>query len=162
LIIAVDPGKVVPKRIDAPQFRRPVWPVYDAPRRKLVGRMSDDVDTRSDRSGGFRTEIGGRLIVVTIGSKSQTLGVCTPENRPGAYERRYRFLGVPALTPDRLDGVEDLDALTDWVANFGAAVIDESGTGTRRPLPSLIPSVGPDEPWLRATAASSSTRSTSW
>jgi hypothetical protein len=110
--------------------------------------MTHNSDPAPTRSGGFRRKVAGRLVVVSIGSVTQTINICTSQNQPGMYERTARLLGVPPVTPEEIERLADLDSLSRWIADFGDAAVDETGgTARRHPAP-LIPSPNVDDPWL--------------
>lgn len=70
--------------------------------------------------GGFSVDVDDRLVVVSIGSRSQTVNVSTDERRRGVYECRYRLTGVRTLTRDDLEGLATITELTSWLETLGA------------------------------------------
>ena len=102
---------------------------------------------------GFRRQVGDRRIVIAIGRKTQTISICTSENKPGVYQERYRLTGVPQLRSEDFVGINDLVHLRAWIADEFGSAAQHAGTDTgRRPLPQLIAAPPADDLWLRESA----------
>ncbi len=100
----------------------------------------------------FRTTVEGRTIMVTIGSKSQTIAICKPGNVPGEYEARYRLTGEAPLTEGDVAAHPTLINLFDWLTSFGEAISREDDS-RRQLLPGLIDPVDPSDPWWPTTTS---------
>src|SRR5262249_17305791 len=87
-----------------------------------------------------------------IGSKSQTIAICTPENVLGQYEVGYRLMGATPLTEGDVAAHPTLVKLVDWINSFGEAISREYDS-QRRLLPGLIDPVDPSDPWWLTTTS---------
>src|SRR4051794_27255218 len=97
---------------------------------------------------GFSTLLGGRLVVVAIGSKSQTVSICTAANRRGEYEDRYRIVGRAPLLREDVDAHGSVEELRGWLGDLGASAKREDPQTPGRTLPSLIPAPAAHDRWL--------------
>lgn len=89
-------------------------------------------------------EVAGRRVFVSTGAKTQTINVCTPANKRGEYEVRYRLPAVARIAAEDLPELASLAALGDWLLSVRSAQA-ESPSGAPIPLPSVPAAVGP---WL--------------
>ncbi len=91
----------------------------------------------------------GRQVVLVRGTKTQTVNVCTPAARAGAYEHVYRLPIAEDVEPKDLAELADAAALHDWVASH-RGVEEQQRDGRRgRPVLPLV-DVEADPGWLAA------------
>lgn len=93
----------------------------------------------------FSVSVGGRRVVVVVGSKSQTVNICTVADRAGDYETIYRLYGRDPLTVQSLSPFADISQLTDWLGGLDALPEDP---GLQGGLPELVPAPNTNDPWL--------------
>jgi hypothetical protein len=100
-------------------------------------------------AGGFSRTVGDRLVVVVIGSRSQTVSICTAAIRRGQYEDRYRLVGRAPLVPEDIEVHRNVGQLRGWLEALGSSVRREDPQAPGRTLPSLIAAPPADNPCLR-------------
>ena len=66
-----------------------------------------------------RVTIGDRVVFHRLGRKSQTISVCTPENRRGVYEERYSLDISVDIPTAELAAQPDVAALREWLIRHG-------------------------------------------
>ena len=82
------------------------------------------------------------------GTKTQTVNVCTLEDRAGDYEHVYRLPIAEDVQPADLAEMADAAALHDWVTNHNGLAEQREGQGGRAVLP--LVEVEEDRDWLAA------------
>ncbi|MBL7498148.1 hypothetical protein I6A84_01720 [Frankia sp. CNm7] len=96
----------------------------------------------------FSFDVAGRRVFVSTGSKTQTVNVCTSENRRGAYDARYRLPAAARITGADLPELASLMALGDWLLSTRSAqLLGPSGVPVSMPNVPATAAVGP---WLAA------------
>jgi hypothetical protein len=97
------------------------------------------------------TTVAGRRVKVVRGKKSQTINVCTPLNRIGAYDITYRLAPDVEVTTAELAGLADLPAVDAWALARGGdpEVPGEPGA----PAVVSVPPPSLDDAWLVSARA---------
>lgn len=94
------------------------------------------------------TTVAGRTVKIVKGTKSQTVNICTPDNRLGDYVITYRLPPDTEVTTDLLTELTDLTSLEEWlVARDGTP----EQPGTRPAESSLVARVAApphDDAWV--------------
>jgi len=76
--------------------------------------------------------VDGRAVYLVKGPKSQTVNICTAENRRGSYATRFRLDAHRAVSESDVSLHSDLDQLSAWLLQIGAR---EEGRGTGVSVP---------------------------
>jgi hypothetical protein len=103
--------------------------------------------------GRFSVLIGGRRVIVTIGTRSQTIAICTVENQAGKYDAIFRLTGRAPLLPEDVTVHDDADKLRMWISSLGSSAQYVGMKSGRRLLPELIASPAADDAWLADSVA---------
>jgi hypothetical protein len=88
----------------------------------------------------------GRQVVLVRGTKTQTVNVCTADNRDGEYAHTFRLPIVEDVEVADLAELADTAALRDWVASRNGIEEQQDGRGGRAVLP--LVDVAVDAGWL--------------
>lgn len=60
-------------------------------------------------------------MVAAVGPRSQTVSICTPANRRGEYEVKYRILGRAPVVPADISAHGAVEELLGWLNGLGAS-----------------------------------------
>ncbi len=101
---------------------------------------------------GNRIHVSGRLVVLTHGTKSQTVAICTAANEVGTYAERWRLGPLPSVAGEELAELADLDALRAWLLSHDAVPADATA-GRGAHLPSLVEADEVSQDWLNDASA---------
>ena len=124
-----------------------------APGRQLTG-------TRLPRSTYFPRSVGrmahatieGRNVYHRVGGKTQTVNICTSDNREGVYEARYWLDVSVEISAAELAASPDLFALRAWlVGHGGQPLLVDSRPGDR--MPSLLKAPAAGDLWVAEAKA---------
>ena len=91
--------------------------------------------------------VGQRRVVHTVGSKTQTVRICTDANREGVYEDGFSFPASEEISLDDLAAQPDLAALRAWLIEHGGQPVTTDGYPGAH-LPALIEAPAADDPWV--------------
>jgi hypothetical protein len=95
--------------------------------------------------------VDGRAVYLVKGSQSQTVNICTMENRRGMYESRFRLDAHHVISDPDVSRHPNLDHLKAWLRAVGAreegSRTGDIGDRPARPSARLV-DVEADEAWL--------------
>ena len=97
--------------------------------------------------------VGQRRVVHTVGSKTQTVRICTDANQEGVYEDGFSLAASEDISLDDLAAQPDLAALRAWLVEHGGQPLTTNGYPGAR-LPALIPPPAAKDPWVVEAKAS--------
>jgi hypothetical protein len=83
-----------------------------------------------------------------MGTKSQTVNVCTSKNKRGEYEAKYRLSVLSAIVPADVPEVADVGALGAWLVETRNALREEPSGQVI--IPPAVGVQAADETWLRS------------
>lgn len=104
----------------------------------------------NEQRGGFSVIVDDRLVVVRIGRKSSTISICTPDNKPGTYERRFRLSPSVVLDGTDIAANSTIPEMLSWIDGLGPDAHEDSANSGRRLLPPLVTEPVADHAWLAA------------
>ena len=94
-----------------------------------------------------KVTVGGRTVFHRVGTKTQTVSICTAANREGVYAERYS-LDISVEVPSaELAAQGDLPTLRTWLKLHGAEPLSASARPGAR-LPALIAAPSAMDPWV--------------
>lgn len=91
--------------------------------------------------------VEGRVVFHRLGTKTQTINICTSENIEGTYAERYGMpisVEVPLV---ELAAQPDLAALRTWLISHGAEPLP-TDTAARVRMPALVGAAHADDAWV--------------
>lgn len=91
--------------------------------------------------------VEGRDVYHRLGTRTQSVSICTSDNREGVYEDRYSLPIAVELSATDLAAQPDLRALRDWLASHGGQPLSTDGRPGDR-LPPLCAASVADEQWV--------------
>ncbi len=92
------------------------------------------------------------MVVLTHGTKSQTVAICTAANEVGTYQERYQLGPLPPVAGEDLAELADLDALRAWLLARDAVPADATA-GRGASLPNLVEADEVSQDWLNDASA---------
>lgn len=100
-----------------------------------------------------QTIVQGRHIFHQMGTKTQTVSICTDVNQKGVYAERFSLAASEDISDDDLAAQPDLATLRDWLVRHGGQPLATDGRPGAH-LPPLLEAPAAHDPWvLEATAA---------